>query len=113
VGRWAGYLLLQHKEKLGGNRFISKVRLFKPAGASLPYLVFYVNDPSVSAARSLPLSNMGDIDSLRVVKKSADGKNVIREHVLPLVSSFRNGQTTSSDAMDEERGNVTKRQSSR
>jgi hypothetical protein len=87
VGRWAGYLLLQHKEKLGGNRFISKVRLFKPTGASLPYLVFYVNDPPASAGRSLPLSDMGDKGSLHVVKRSTDGKNVIREHVLPLVSS--------------------------
>ncbi|CAE7194196.1 hypothetical protein P3342_009594 [Pyrenophora teres f. teres] len=47
VGRWAGYFLLQHKDKLGGNRFISKVRVFLPSGASMPYLVFYV-DPTAA-----------------------------------------------------------------
>lgn len=29
VGRWAGYFLMQHKRQLDGNKFISKVRVFK------------------------------------------------------------------------------------
>jgi hypothetical protein len=29
VGRWARYFLMQHKRQLGGNKFISKVRVFK------------------------------------------------------------------------------------
>ncbi|KAF1849711.1 uncharacterized protein K460DRAFT_257900, partial [Cucurbitaria berberidis CBS 394.84] len=45
VGRWAGYFLMQHKRQFGGNRFISKVRIFKPDGATLPYIIFYV-DPN-------------------------------------------------------------------
>jgi len=29
MGRWAGYFLMQHKRQLGGNKFISKVRVFR------------------------------------------------------------------------------------
>jgi hypothetical protein len=46
VGRWAGYFLMQHKRQLGGNKYISKVRVFKEEKAgSLPYLLFYVQGP--------------------------------------------------------------------
>lgn len=42
VGRWSGYLLMQHKRQLGGDRSIEKVRVFKSEKAgSLPYLLFY------------------------------------------------------------------------
>jgi hypothetical protein len=44
VGRWAGCFLMQHKRQLGGNKYISKVRVFKSEKlGSLPYLLFYVN----------------------------------------------------------------------
>jgi hypothetical protein len=46
VGRWAGYFLMQHKRQLGGNKYISKVRVFKSEKpGSLPYLLFYVKGP--------------------------------------------------------------------
>ncbi|KAJ6201691.1 hypothetical protein J3E72DRAFT_410021 [Bipolaris maydis] len=96
IGRWAGYFLLQHKKQLGGNRFISKVRVFRPSTASLPYLVFYV-DPTPagpgSAAEVLPrelagfegsLEEIGGSDgtnSSYIVKRSADGKHLVREHM--------------------------------
>lgn len=51
-GRAAGYFLMQHKEQLGGNKFISKVTVFFP---SLPYLVYYVEGPSKS--KTLEMSN--------------------------------------------------------
>ncbi|XP_014558693.1 hypothetical protein COCVIDRAFT_93893 [Bipolaris victoriae FI3] len=96
IGRWVGYFLLQHKKQLGGNRFISKIRVFRPSTASLPYLVFYV-DPTPagpgSAAEVVPrelveldgsLERIGESDgtnSSHIVKKSADGKHVVREHI--------------------------------
>ncbi|OAL48528.1 hypothetical protein IQ07DRAFT_655006 [Pyrenochaeta sp. DS3sAY3a] len=53
VGRWAGYFLMQHKNQLGGNRFLSKVRVFKNDQGSLPYLVFYVEPtPATGSAQS-------------------------------------------------------------
>jgi hypothetical protein len=97
VGRWAGYFVLQHKEKLGGNRFISKVRLWKPDVTSLPYLLFYVDPTPVgdgSAAHAIPralsaeeaepvvIPSVQDGTSSRIVKRSADGKHVVREHVV-------------------------------
>jgi hypothetical protein len=46
VGRWAGYFLVQHKRQLGGNKHVSKVRVFKSEKpGSLPYLLFYVKGP--------------------------------------------------------------------
>lgn len=96
IGRWAGYFLLQHKEKLGGNRFISKVRAFKPVGATLPYLIFYV-DPNplgagltadvprgLSALPHAPESptRSDSMNEARVVRRSSDGRNVEREHAI-------------------------------
>ncbi|KAH3906715.1 hypothetical protein HBI56_228980 [Parastagonospora nodorum] len=49
VGRWAGYFLIQHKRQLGGNRFISKVRVFKSEKeGSWPYMLFYVDGPKIT-----------------------------------------------------------------
>ena len=85
VGRWAGYLLLQHKDQLGGNRYIEKVRLFKPPGASLPYLLFYVaKDPWVGEVKPVSakmVSGMNGTDVL-VKTRNEDAKNLIRQHVV-------------------------------
>ncbi|EUC41771.1 hypothetical protein COCMIDRAFT_29507 [Bipolaris oryzae ATCC 44560] len=97
IGRWAGYFLLQHKKQLGGNRFISKVRAFRPNTGSLPYLVFYV-DPTPAgpgaAAEVVPhelagldggLERIGEPDgtnSSHIVERIADGKHFVREHIL-------------------------------
>jgi hypothetical protein len=41
VGRWAEYFLMQHKKQLGGNRYISKARVFvSEKEGSFPYLLF-------------------------------------------------------------------------
>jgi hypothetical protein len=98
VGRWAGYFLLQHKEKLGGNRFIDKVMIWIPSGTSLPYLLFYVNPTpagSGSAADSAPralsvpeaerVATPGAQDtnsSSRWVRRSGDGQHLVREHII-------------------------------
>jgi hypothetical protein len=88
VGRWAGYFLMQHKRQLGGNKFISKVRLFKSdKSGSLAFFVFYVDGP-VPAPEPSPVTsveklrardNVGEAEV--AVKRSADGKNFVREHV--------------------------------
>jgi hypothetical protein len=83
VGRWAGYLLLQHKDQLGGNRYIEKVRLFKPPGASLPYLLFYVaKEPATGQASLTEAEAQAEKDSLRVAGRETGGKNFVREHVI-------------------------------
>ncbi|KAG9186415.1 hypothetical protein G6011_02971 [Alternaria panax] len=89
VGRWAGYLLLQHKDELKGNRYIDKVRLFKPPGASLPYLLFYVaKDSSVGGEEPLGVFVVKDEKkkvieqrvSMAVAGRSRELKSLVREH---------------------------------
>ncbi|KAI5373633.1 hypothetical protein J4E82_007681 [Alternaria postmessia] len=83
VGRWAGYLLLQHKDQLGGNRYIEKVRLFKPPGASLPYLLFYVaKEPAAGQASLTEAEAQAEKGSLRVARREMGGKNFLRKHVI-------------------------------
>jgi hypothetical protein len=91
VGRWAGYFLMQHKRQLGGNKFISKVRLFKSdKPGSLAFFLFYVDGPAPAPEPSPEPSPVSSVERMRArnivgeaevaVKRSADGKNVVREH---------------------------------
>ncbi|KAJ4367105.1 Mitochondrial import inner membrane translocase subunit tim8 [Neocucurbitaria cava] len=98
VGRWAGYFLMQHKRQLGGSKVISKVRVFKSEKAgSLPYLLFYVEDgggpgetpglgvwegPWWDGVNGTREEGGSAVKESRVVERSEDGKNVVREHVL-------------------------------
>lgn len=43
-GAAAGFFLAQHKRQLGSHKIISKVRVFRPDGGDMPYLLFYVED---------------------------------------------------------------------
>lgn len=44
---------MQHKRQLGGNKFISKVRVFKAENfGTYPYMVFYVAGPGTTASDS-------------------------------------------------------------
>jgi hypothetical protein len=75
VGRWVGYFLIQHKRQVGDNKYISKMRVFKSGKeGSWPYFLFYVEGAAKSA-------NDG-VQETRVVKRSDDGKHVVREHVV-------------------------------
>jgi len=87
--------LLQHKDQLGGNRYIEKVRLFKPPGASLPYLLFYIaKNPWVGEVKPVAakmVSGMNvtnalemddDKNGARVLGRHEDDKNLIRQHVV-------------------------------
>jgi hypothetical protein len=74
VGRWAGYFLMQHKRQLGGNKQISKVRVFKSEKeGSWPYFLFYVEGGDARG------DGQGEV---RVLERSFDGRSVVREHVL-------------------------------
>jgi hypothetical protein len=87
VGRWAGYFLIQHKRQLGGNKYISNVRVFKSEKeGSWPYFLFFVEGPGAT-----PIWKRSDGKDImeehtgagpKVVMRSEDGKHVIREHVV-------------------------------
>ena len=75
VGRWASYFLMQHKRQLGGNKYIEKVRVLESEKeGSWPYFLFYVAGTAKSAD--------GEMGNSRVIKRTEDGKHVIREHVI-------------------------------
>ncbi|KAI4640738.1 hypothetical protein J4E93_008329 [Alternaria ventricosa] len=84
VGRWAGYFLMQHKRRLGGNKVISKVRVFKGLeDENWPYFLFYVAGTTASAASEEAGMGVADVyNETRVMRRSDDGRNVVREHVL-------------------------------
>jgi len=86
VGRWAGYFLLQHKRQLGGNKYISKVRVFKSEKeGSWPYFLFYVDGPAATLGLRGGENNKkiwSSNEEPRIIRESADGKHVIREHVV-------------------------------
>ena len=68
--------LLQHQEKLGGNRFIDKIRLWIPDGTSLPYLLFYVNPtPAGSGSAADAILRAPSPEAERVANPSARNTN--------------------------------------
>lgn len=92
---------MQHKKQLGGNKFISKVRVFRPDQGSLPYMLFYADglepEPSPSPqeeSQARATREAADIheneDKVfsqveeRIVKQSKDGRNIQREHIFRL-----------------------------
>ncbi|KAF2125169.1 hypothetical protein P153DRAFT_300869 [Dothidotthia symphoricarpi CBS 119687] len=79
----AGYFLAQHKAQLGGNKFIERVTVFRPDRGLMPYLLFWVEDAPAGPGEAVVDEKMGrDGVEPRIVKRSVDGKNVEREHVL-------------------------------
>lgn len=96
VGRWTGYFLMQHKNQLGGNRFLSKVRVFKNEKGSLPYLVFYV-EPTPATGSAQPIASFDlkfgwrnenlvepfeDTETWRIRERNKSDKNMVREHII-------------------------------
>jgi hypothetical protein len=69
---------MQHKTQLGSNRFISKVRVFKPDVRSLPYMLFYADGVAADSQ-----TGVGHFEGY-VTKRSKDGKNTLREHIFRL-----------------------------
>jgi hypothetical protein len=83
---------MQHKTQLGANKFISKVRVFKPDIGSLPYMLFYVETPAPvkpgfqvrmprERAPHRDAEARNDTGKSHVLKQSIDGKNFVSEHI--------------------------------
>jgi hypothetical protein len=89
VGRWAGYFLMQHKDQLGGNKLIYKARVFTSDGGDDPYMVFFVDGPAAPSGDEARVevsfphvwSGIDGGNDTRIVRRSEDGKSVVREHV--------------------------------
>lgn len=85
VGRWTRYFLMQHKRQLGGNKYISKVRVFmSEKEGSWPYFLFYVEGPEATTkerrGNDRTIAHAGE--GPKIVKKSKDGRHAVREHVV-------------------------------
>jgi len=89
VARWAGYFLMQHKKQLGENKYISKLRVFKPDVGSLPSILLYVETapPSKPGSRARELGPRGMTAVVsHVVKRGSNNKNLVREHVFRVLA---------------------------
>jgi hypothetical protein len=74
---------MQHKRQLGGNKWISKVRVFKSEKAgSFPYFLFYVDGATASGTGADKMERADLFNRPRSVRISKDGKHVVREHVM-------------------------------
>ena len=74
---------MQHKRQLGGNKWISKVRVFKSEKAdSWPYFLFYVDGARASRTGADKMEVAGVYDRPRLVRRSEDGKHIVREYVV-------------------------------
>ncbi|KAI5372642.1 hypothetical protein J4E82_008646 [Alternaria postmessia] len=93
-GRAVGYFLAQHKAQIGGNRCVKTIRIFRgDAMTEMPNLLFAVewapsppaNAPTDPVEEWLPYPDDGmgaltDIQVGNVVKRSDDGRNMVRSH---------------------------------
>jgi hypothetical protein len=97
TGIAAGFFLAQHKRQLGGNKMIVKITVFKAlqpvTDDEFPTMIFWVQDArniygDINGAHSVNVSDVVGIDRMwefgepKVLKRSADGKSVTREHVV-------------------------------
>jgi hypothetical protein len=95
-GRGVAYFLAQHKAQFGGNRFVHQITVFRKDHGTLANILFWIkwapenppNPPSPSNPVFDPvvIPPEDPVDTspgkARVVKRSADGKNVFRERVI-------------------------------
>jgi hypothetical protein len=87
-----GYFLAQHKQQLG-DKYVTKITLFQEEGDGAPHMLFWVADsppnppplPELRPPQDDPMDtdpgNSGVMSESRVVRRSADKKSVLREHV--------------------------------
>jgi hypothetical protein len=97
-GQAAGYFLAQHKHRFGKSKTVEKVTVFRPDKGMMPYLLFWVIDapPAASADGAGEMEEGGGANVTeavdtphdssvvedRIVQRSRDGVNVLREHVV-------------------------------
>jgi hypothetical protein len=81
-GVGTGYFLAQHKNQLGGNKVVSRITIFRADADDQPCLVFWVADRPETPVEggAIETSGAGNVES-RVVRRSADSRSVVREHV--------------------------------
>jgi hypothetical protein len=82
----AGYLLLQHKRQLGGANYIYKIKIFRnedddDMADDDPSIIFYV-DRKKTTIPSTDDTRGAAVQEGKVVKKSKDGKDLVREHIV-------------------------------
>jgi hypothetical protein len=82
-GLIAGNFLAQHKRQLGGKKVISKITIFEGDDmGGYWHLLFWVADRPESEALEAPVgSETGITVERKVVERSHDDKNIVREHV--------------------------------
>lgn len=82
----AGYFLAQHKTQLGGNKYVYQATVWKDRDGDLQMIFWVKTAPPPSGnidGDKTSMSLSGGVDTINeVVKRSADGKNVIRRHVV-------------------------------
>ncbi|EDU42564.1 conserved hypothetical protein [Pyrenophora tritici-repentis Pt-1C-BFP] len=86
-GIGAGFFLAQHKHQLGGNKMIYKITVFK---AFQPVteddsinLIFWVKDSGfINGRADVGVVGKNIFEKSKVVKRSADGRNFVREHTI-------------------------------
>jgi hypothetical protein len=85
----AGYFAAQHKTQLGGNKYVHQVTVCKDRDGDEQMMFWDTNAPltpeeELEQDRSrTPTPEHDDAHALgKVIKRSLDGRNVIREHVM-------------------------------
>ena len=92
-GLGAAYFLLQHKVQLGGAKSINKIKIWRTEDEDHeePNVIFYVEDAAPEekqvGSREAELGGLRKKDMVedvasKIVKRSGDGKSVVREHII-------------------------------
>ncbi|KAJ4347557.1 Mitochondrial import inner membrane translocase subunit tim8 [Ascochyta clinopodiicola] len=82
----AGYFVAQHKTQLQANKYVYQVTVWKDQYGD-EQMMFWVKNappPANNSDRSkTPVPQNGDVNTRgKVVKRSADGRNIVREHIV-------------------------------
>ncbi|KAH7410129.1 hypothetical protein DE146DRAFT_751841 [Phaeosphaeria sp. MPI-PUGE-AT-0046c] len=90
-GATVGFFLAQHKQQLG-NKYVPRITAFMSEGDIwvLNLLMWIEDAPTPPPPPPPPMgltgpggsAHMGNVSESRVVKRSADGRNILREHII-------------------------------
>ena len=85
----AGYFLAQHKIQLGGNKYIYQVTVWRDRDGDEQMMFWVKNAPlppeeelEQDRSRTPTPEHEGAHTLSKVVKRSLDGRNVVREHIM-------------------------------
>ena len=71
---------MQHKTQLGGNKYIHEVTVWMSSDGDVQMMFWVKDSPPPKAAPPGQSVRRGPASEGEVVKRSHDGKNIIREH---------------------------------